>query len=71
MMTKERAFEVIEDLRDYVYENWEDDTYGEQLDEIGEAVDLIRNLLFSTSICGVAEINGKKYFLTEVSADDQ
>lgn len=71
MMTKERAIEVIEDLRDYAYENWENDTYEEQLDEIGAAVDLIRNLIFSTSICGAAEINGKKYLLIEVSRDDQ
>lgn len=64
-MNKERAIEVIENLRDYAYENWEDDTYGKELDEIGEAVDLIKNLIHKNKNVGTAEIGGKKYLISE------
>lgn len=66
-MNKERAIEIIENLRDYAYENWEDDTYGEELDEIGEAIDLIKEQLQPSKIIGNAEIDGKRYLIMEVS----
>lgn len=66
-MNKERAIEVIEDLRDYAYENWDDDAYEEELVEIGKAVDLIKAQLLSSNIVGNAEIEGKKYLIMEVS----
>lgn len=69
-MTKERAVEVIEDLRDYAYENWDDLEYREQLDEIGEAVDFVKNYIVSSTICGTAEIGGKKYLITEVEHNE-
>ena len=65
-MNKERAIEVIENLRDYAYENWEDDTYGEDLDEIGVAIDFIKSILANTTVSGSAEIAGKKYLIMEV-----
>ena len=69
-MNKERAIGVIENLRNYAYENWEDDTYGEELDEIGRAVELIREQLFSSNVVGSAEINGKKYLIMEVKDNE-
>lgn len=62
-MDKNKAIEVIENLSDYAYENWEDDVYGKELDEIGEAVDFIKSYLFSSKIAGAAEIDGKKYLI--------
>lgn len=64
-MNKKRAIEVIENLRDYAFENWDDDEYGEELDEIGEAVDFIKSILADKSVVGSAEINGKKYLIME------
>lgn len=64
-MNKERAIEVIESLRDYAYENWEDDTYEEELDEIGRAVDLIKSMIADKPFIGTAEIAGKKYLIME------
>lgn len=58
-MNKERAIEVIENLRDYAYEYWKDDTYGEQLDEIGEAVDFIKEQFAESKNVGTAEIREK------------
>lgn len=65
-MTKERAIEAVESLMDYAYENWDDLEYGEQLDEIGESVDFLKSYIFSSSVCGTAEIDGKKYLIEEV-----
>lgn len=65
-MNKERAIEIIEKLRDYAYENWDDVEYDKELDEIGEAVDLIKAQLLSSNVAGNAEINGKKYLIMEV-----
>ena len=44
-MNKERAIQIIEELRNYAYENWDDSLYGDDLDEIGEAVDFITEQL--------------------------
>lgn len=60
-MDSKRAIEVIENLRDYAYENWEDDTYGKELDEIGEAVELIKNQINANKCVGSAKINGVEY----------
>lgn len=65
-MDKKRAIEVIEDLRDYAYENWEDDTYSNQLDEIGEAVEFIKTQFKKTKNVGIMEIEGKKYIISEI-----
>ncbi len=64
-MNKERAIEVIENLRDYAYENWQDDIYEKELDEIGEAVNLIKLYVFSSKNVGTVEINGKMYLICE------
>lgn len=65
-MNTERAIKVIENLRDYAYENWDDSEYGEELDEIGDAVDSIKEQILSSKISGTAEIAGKKYLIMEV-----
>lgn len=64
-MNKEIAIEVIENLRDYAYENWDDAEYGEDLDEIGEAVNFIKSILADKLVVGSAEIDGKKYLIME------
>lgn len=65
-MNKERAIEVIENLRDYAYENWDELEYEKELDEIGEAVDFIKSQLSESKSVGTAEINGKKYLFCEL-----
>lgn len=64
-MNKERAIEVIENLRDYAFENWDDVEYDKELDEIGEAVNFIKSILADKSVVGSAEIDGKKYLIME------
>lgn len=64
-MNKERAIEVIENLRDYAFENWDDSEYGEELDEIGESVEFIKSMIADMSVVGRAEIQGKKYLIME------
>lgn len=65
-LTTEQAIEVIERLRDYAYENWDELEYGERLDEIGEAVDYIKRQLEEEKNVGTAEIHGKKYLISEI-----
>lgn len=62
-MNRARAVEIIENLRDYAYENWDDETYERELDEIGEAVDFIIEQLTESKIVGNAEINGERYLI--------
>lgn len=64
-MNKERAIEVIENLRDYAFENWDDAEYDKELDEIGEAVKFIKSIIANKSVVGSAEIDGKKYLIME------
>lgn len=64
-MNKERAIEVIENLRDYAFENWDDVEYDKELDEIGEAVKFIKSMIADMSVVGSVEIQGKKYLITE------
>ena len=65
-MIKERAIEVIENLRDYAFENWDDAEYDKELDEIGDAVEFIKTMISDKGVSGSAEIQGKKYLLMEV-----
>lgn len=64
-MDKERAIEVIENLRDYAFENWDDAEYGKELDEIGKAVKFIKSMIADKPVVGSAEIDGKKYMIME------
>lgn len=64
-MNKERAIEVIENLRDYAFENWDDAEYGEELDEIGEVVKFIKSMIANKPVVGSVEIDGKKYMIME------
>ena len=65
-MNKERAIQIIEELRNYAYENWDVSLYGDDLDEIGEAVDFITEQFKKSKNVGSAEINGKRYLISEV-----
>lgn len=64
-MDKKRALEAIEALRDYVFENWDDCEYGDELDEIADAVSFLEKTFSETEIVGELEMNGKKYFISE------
>lgn len=68
-MNKERAIEIIENLRDYAYENWDDYEYDKELDEIGVAVDLIKNQMSHLNAVGNVEVDGKKYLIVRIVDD--
>lgn len=68
-MDKKRAIEVIEDLRDYAYDNWVDGVYDDQLSEITEAVNLIKTQISECENIGTMEIKGKKYMISEIKED--
>lgn len=66
MMNNEKVIEVLESLRDYVNENWDETEYEKEMDEAEEAVNIAVAFLKKTSICGVLELNGKKYSVSEI-----
>lgn len=66
MMNNEKVIEVLESLRDYVNENWDETEYKKEMDEAEEAVNIAVAFLKETSICGVLELNGKKYSVSEI-----
>lgn len=65
-MNKEKVIEVLESLRDYVNENWDETEYEKEMDEAEEAVNIAVAFLKGTSVCGFLELNGKKYSVSEI-----
>lgn len=66
MMNNEKVMEVLEDLRDYVNENWDESEYKKEMDEAEEAINIAVAFLKGTSVCGFLELNGKKYSVSEI-----
>lgn len=66
-MTIKRAVEVIEDLTQYAFDEWDELAYGKELEDIEKAWEIIQNYLSSNSekIVGMAEIDGKKYVISK------
>ena len=58
-MSKEKALEVLEMLRDYVNENW-DEEYRDDIDDVNMMYDYVVSALFTKKVVGEAFINGKK-----------
>lgn len=65
MMNNEKVIEVLENLRDYVNENW-DAEYKKEMDEAEEAINIAVAFLKGTSVSGFLELNGKKYSVSEI-----
>lgn len=63
-MNKEKALEVLEMLKDYVNENW-DEEYRNDIDDVNEMYTFIVGVLSTKNIVGSATINGKGYIISE------
>jgi hypothetical protein len=66
MMNKEKVIEVLEDLKDYVNENWDESEYKKEMDEAEEAINIAVSTLKQATVCGTLEIREKKYNIVEV-----
>lgn len=63
-MNKEKALEVLEMLKDYVNENW-DEEYKEDIDNVNDMYDFVVAALSTSNVVGSAMINGKTYVISE------
>lgn len=63
-MNRERALEVLEMLKDYVNENW-DEEYRSDIDDVNDMYKFVVAALSTVNIVGSATINGKTYLISE------
>ena len=63
-MNKEKALEVLEMLKDYVNENW-DEEYRNDINNVNDMYEFVVAALSTSSIVGNATINGKRYLISE------
>lgn len=65
-MDKEKVIKVLEDLRDYVNENWDESEYKKDMDEAEEAINIAVSVLKKSTVSGYLEIDGKRYIVSEI-----
>ena len=65
-MDTRKALEVLEMLRDYVNENW-DEEYRQDIDDVNEMYDYLVSVLSDTKFVGNVTINGKTYVIREAN----
>lgn len=65
-MDKEKVIKVLEDLRDYVNENWDESEYKKDMDEAEEAINIAVSVLKKSTVNGYLEIDGKRYIVSEI-----
>ena len=65
-MDKEKVIKVLEDLRDYVNENWDESEYKKDMDEAEEAINIAVSVLKKSIVNGYLEIDGKRYIVSEI-----
>lgn len=65
-MDKEKVIKVLEDLRGYVNENWDESEYKKDMDEAEEAINIAVSVLKKSTVSGYLEIDGKRYIVSEI-----
>lgn len=63
-MNKEKALEVLEMLKDYVNENW-DEEYRNDINSVNDMYEFVVAALSTSGLVGNATINGKRYLISE------
>ena len=65
-MNKEKVIEVLEDLKCYVNENWDETKYKKEIDEADEAINIAVSILKQSSVCGFLKLNNEKYNIVKI-----
>ena len=65
-MSKEKAIEVLEDLKCYVNENWDETECKKEIDEADEAINIAVSILKQSSVCGFLKLNNEKYNIVKI-----
>ena len=64
-MNKEKQIEVLEDLKSYVNENWDEYEYADDIKDANVALDAAIALIKSSNVAGTLTINDKNYIVLE------
>lgn len=64
-MNKEKQIEVLEDLKSYVNENWDEYEYADDIKDANVALDVAIALIKSSNVAGTLTINDKGYIVLE------
>lgn len=64
-MNKEKQIEVLEDLKSYVNENWDEYKYADDIKDANVALDVAIALIKSSNVVGTLTINDKRYIVLE------
>ena len=64
-MNKEKQIEVLEDLKFYVNEEWDEYEYADDIKEANIALDAAIALIKSSNVVGTLTINDKSYIVLE------
>lgn len=64
-MNKEKQIEVLEDLKSYVNEDWDEYKYADDIKDANVALDVAIALIKSSNVVGTLTINDKRYIVLE------
>lgn len=64
-MNKEKQIEVLEDLKSYVNEEWDEYEYADDIKDANVVLDVAIALIKSFNVAGTLSINDKKYIVLE------
>ncbi|GEM_PF-2191615 len=64
-MNKEKQIEVLEDLKSYVNEDWDEYEYADDIKDANVALDVAIALIKSSNVVGTLTINNKRYIVLE------
>ena len=64
-MNKEKQIEVLEDLKSYVNEEWDEYEYADDIKDTNVALDVAIALIKSSNVAGTLTINDKGYMVLE------
>lgn len=64
-MNKEKQIEVLEYLKSYVNENWDEYEYADDIKDANAALDVAIALIKSSNVVGTLTINDKSYIVLE------
>lgn len=64
-MNKEKQIEVLEDLKSYINEDWDEYKYTDDIKDANVALDVAIALIKSSNVVGTLTINNKRYIVIE------
>ena len=64
-MNREKQIEVLEDLKSYVNEEWDEYEYADDIEDANVALDAAIALIKSSNVVGTLTINDKSYIVLE------